>query len=43
MIYGENTEISDTIKTMVPLIASLVAAASVVIATYNTVNGKHKC
>lgn len=39
MIYGENTEISDTIKTMVPLIASLVAAASVVIATYNTVNG----
>lgn len=36
----DDIHISDTIKTLVPLIASMVAAASVVIATYNTVNGE---
>ncbi|MFJ8458909.1 putative phage abortive infection protein [Lysinibacillus xylanilyticus] len=40
MIFDNDTNISDTIKTMIPLIASMVAAASVVIATYNTVNGE---
>ncbi|PGZ34504.1 hypothetical protein COE50_06240 [Bacillus anthracis] len=33
-------ETTQIIKTSIPLIASMVAAASVVIATYNTVNGE---
>lgn len=40
MFFDNDTNISDTIKTLIPLIASMVAAASVVIATYNTVNGE---
>ncbi|MFJ8457316.1 putative phage abortive infection protein [Bacillus paramycoides] len=40
MYFDDQTIITDIIKTSIPLIASMVAAASVVIATYNTVNGE---
>lgn len=40
MFFDDPIKITDIVKTSIPLIASMVAAASVVIATYNTVNGE---